>query len=252
MPDNNNNEADEERKRRLRSVLRHHASGRGSEHLHNDDHDEDHDDRHPDHAKVEEHNKASSHDKDHAHEEKSMKEILKAAGMRALGGGIPGAAAMGLQVLTLMWMRTTMNYQYRYGTTTGEALRALYAEGGVRRFYRGVGPGLIQGPMSRFGDTAANAGMLALLASSKTTKDWPSAMKTFCASGAAATWRIFLMPVDTLKTSLQENGASGLSKLGQKMKTGGPRDLYRAELFVPHVGHFPWFATFNFLQENIP
>lgn len=48
--------------------------------------------------------------------------------------------------------------QYRYGTTTTEALRHLYREGGVVRFYRGLGPALLQGPLSRFGDTAANAG----------------------------------------------------------------------------------------------
>lgn len=30
----------------------------------------------------------------------------------AIGGGIPGAAAMGVQVLSLMWLRTVLNYQY--------------------------------------------------------------------------------------------------------------------------------------------
>lgn len=34
--------------------------------------------------------------------------------------------------------------QYRYGTTTTHALKTLYREGGVLRFYRGVGPALIQ------------------------------------------------------------------------------------------------------------
>ena len=57
-------------------------------------------------------------------------------------------------------MRTTVNFQYRYGMSTIEALKHLYAEGGIRRFYRGVGPALIQGPLSRFGDTASNAGLL--------------------------------------------------------------------------------------------
>jgi hypothetical protein len=33
-----------------------------------------------------------------------------------------------------MWLRTTMNYQYRYGTTTTEAIRTLYREGGVMRW----------------------------------------------------------------------------------------------------------------------
>jgi len=34
--------------------------------------------------------------------------------------------------------------QYRYGTTTTHALKTLYREGGVLRFYRGLGPALIQ------------------------------------------------------------------------------------------------------------
>jgi hypothetical protein len=63
--------------------------------------------------------------------------------------------AMGVQVCSLMWLRTTMNYQYRYGTSTSQALKALYADGGVKRFYKGIGPALFQGPLSRFGDTAS-------------------------------------------------------------------------------------------------
>jgi hypothetical protein len=35
--------------------------------------------------------------------------ILKKAGKRALGGGVPGAIAMATQVVTLMPLRTTMN-----------------------------------------------------------------------------------------------------------------------------------------------
>jgi hypothetical protein len=31
-----------------------------------------------------------------------------------------------LQVLSLMWLRTTVNYQYRFGTSTSVALRTLY------------------------------------------------------------------------------------------------------------------------------
>ena len=69
-----------------------------------------------------------------------------------------------------MWLRTTMNYQYRYGTTTTQALKALYAQGGVVRFYRGLLPALFQGPLSRFGDTAANAGVLSLLDSHSNTR----------------------------------------------------------------------------------
>lgn len=94
-----------------------------------------------------------------------------------------------------------MNYQYRNGGTFFGALRHLYADGGIPRFYRGVLPALIQGPMSRFGDTAANTGVLTFLNNIESTKDLPVAAKTVCASAAAAGWRIFLMPVDTVKVS---------------------------------------------------
>ena len=53
--------------------------------------------------------------------------------------------------------------------------------------------------MSRFGDTAANTGILTLLNNVDSTKDLPVAAKTLAASAAAAGWRIFLMPVDTVK-----------------------------------------------------
>lgn len=92
-----------------------------------------------------------------------------------------------------------VNYQYRNGGTFFGALRHLYGDGGIPRFYRGVLPALIQGPMSRFGDTAANTGVLTLLDNIESTKDLPVAAKTVCASAAAAGWRIFLMPVDTVK-----------------------------------------------------
>ena len=39
----------------------------------------------------------------------------------------------------------------RYGAGTVDALRQLYAEGGIRRFYRGVAPALIEGPLIRWG-----------------------------------------------------------------------------------------------------
>ncbi len=77
-------------------------------------------------------------------------DTLKKAAWKATGGGLAGAAAMFVNVGTLMWMRTTVNFQYRYGMGTMEAIRHLYKDGGIRRFYQGVGPALFQGPLSRF------------------------------------------------------------------------------------------------------
>lgn len=182
-------------------------------------------------------------------------EIRKKATKRALGGGAAGSAAMLCQVCSLMWLRTTMNYQYRNGTTTTHALKTLYAEGGIRRFYRGIGPGLLQGPLSRFGDTAANTGVLTVMNAHPNTKHLPTPVKTFGASLAAASWRIFLMPIDASKTILQVEGKDGLKKLRAKVAVGGPRVLWHGALAASgatFVGHYPWFATFNMLDENLP
>lgn len=188
-------------------------------------------------------------------ENSDIKNIIDKSIKRAIGGGVSGAAAMGCQVMSLMWLRTTMNYQYRYGTNTTTAIKHLYREGGIRRFYRGIGPALFQGPLSRFGDTAANAGMLEFLNSQEKTKELPIAVKTMSASLAAALWRVNLMPIDTLKTTLQVNGKNGLSLLANKYRTNGLGVFYHGTLgtfSATYLGHFPWFFTFNYLDEIIP
>eukprot|EP01006_Ploeotia_vitrea_P052447 TRINITY_DN67689_c11_g2_i1.p1 TRINITY_DN67689_c11_g2~~TRINITY_DN67689_c11_g2_i1.p1 ORF type:complete len:405 (+),score=37.44 TRINITY_DN67689_c11_g2_i1:77-1291(+) len=180
--------------------------------------------------------------------------ILAQAGKRALGGGLPGAAAMVVQVLSLMWLRTTMNYQYRHGTSTLTALKYLHSQGGIPRFYQGVVPALIQGPLSRFGDTAANAGAFALLESYDTTRNLPSPVKTVFASASAGLWRICLMPVDTCKTVLQVEGAKGWGILHHKYTQRGVPAFYQGALAASgatFVGHYPFFATHNYLQENL-
>ena len=134
--------------------------------------------------------------------EKKPKPDLMKVLKRAAEGGLAGGTAMAINVCTLMWIRTTINYQYRYGTGTTEAFKKLYAEGGILRFYRGLGPALLQGPLSRFGDTAANTGALALLDSFDATEGWPVGIKTICASVAAGLFRIALMPIDTVKTTM--------------------------------------------------
>jgi len=185
----------------------------------------------------------------------SFGETMKKAGYRALGGGASGAAAMVIQVGSLMWMRTTMNYQYRYGMTTTDALRTLYNDGGILRFYRGVGPALIQGPVSRFGDTAANAGVLEMFEQSESMNNWPTPVKTVFASGAASSMRVCLVPVDTVKTIMQVEGKEGIPKLMAKYKAGGPVVFFHgagATMAASFVGHYPWFTVFNTLQQNWP
>lgn len=43
---------------------------------------------------------------------------------------------MAVQVVTLMPLRSLMNYQYRFGSSMSDAAHKLYADGGARRFYR--------------------------------------------------------------------------------------------------------------------
>ena len=95
-----------------------------------------------------------------------------------------------------------MNYQYRYGHTLKEVLQILYQEGGIARFYQGLVPALLQGPLSRFCDTAANSGTLALFDAFEAT--WLSpGLRTLGASAVAASFKVLLMPLDALKTIMQ-------------------------------------------------
>ena len=52
----------------------------------------------------------------------------------------------------------------------------------------------VQGPLSRFGDTAANSGTLAVLDSYESTSTLPVAVKTLAASTASAGFRIVRPP----------------------------------------------------------
>eukprot|EP00668_Euglena_longa_P013018 GGOE01015555.1.p1 GENE.GGOE01015555.1~~GGOE01015555.1.p1 ORF type:complete len:650 (-),score=219.86 GGOE01015555.1:8-1957(-) len=184
-----------------------------------------------------------------------LRMALRRAFRRALGGGVAGMLAMVIQVISLMWLRTTMNYQYRHGHSTREVLVLLYREGGVGRFYQGLTPALIQGPLSRFCDTAANTGVLSLLDAFATTAALPVGVRTLLASAVAAAMRIMLMPVDALKTILQVEGRSGAVTLLRKVQDNGPAVLFAgalASIAAGFVGHYPWFTMYNWLNVVLP
>jgi hypothetical protein len=134
-------------------------------------------------------------------------------------------------------------------------LKALYVDGGIPCFYKGIIPVFMQGPLSRFGDTAANIGTVVLLDNMDATKDLPVAAKTMAASAAAALFRIFLMPIDTLKTSMQVGGKDGLTNLKNKFRAKGPGVFWYGALAsasATFVGHYPWFLTYNTLNAYLP
>jgi len=168
----------------------------------------------------------------------------------ATKGGVTGAAAQAVNVFALMWMRTTMNYQMAKGGDMIPTIKLLYKEGGIPRFYRGIIPALVQSPIARFGDTFANAGALSIMQDVNV----PIAVKTAVASGAAGGIRILLMPLDAWKTNKQVHGGSGLSSLLTKVKTSGVSSLFHgsiAQASATAVGHWPWFVTYNYLDEYL-
>mmetsp|Transcript_39082 Transcript_39082/g.94957 ORF Transcript_39082/g.94957 Transcript_39082/m.94957 type:complete len:163 (-) Transcript_39082:460-948(-) len=63
------------------------------------------------------------------------------------------------------------------------------------------------------------------------------------------------MPIDACKTILQVEGSTGLTKLGAKIKQGGPLVLFHGSMgamSATFVGHYPWFYTYNFLNTSLP
>lgn len=174
----------------------------------------------------------------------------KRSASSAFRGGISGSIAMVLQVVLLMWLRTVVNYQYKHGVSVLVAFRTLYKEGGILRFYRGASFALLTGPISRFGDTAANEGIKDLLSGS----NLPVWAITLMASLTAACWRVAITPLDTIKTTLQVSGTTGWDRLFLKIRTNGIHVLWDGAIgnwLGTLAGHYPWFIVNNFLENKI-
>jgi hypothetical protein len=182
-----------------------------------------------------------------------MGAIFHRAAKKGLGGGIPGAMAGAVQVLTLMWIRTIINYQYRYGTTFRQAFKTLRNQGGIRRFYQGVGFALIQNPLSKFGSTAANDGLAVILKNLQSTSSWGHGRRTMVGSIVVGIWRVILMPVDTCKTVLQVDSTEGFKDLMRKVRAGKVHILYEgavANAIASAFSFYPWFYMYNRLSNS--
>ena len=170
---------------------------------------------------------------------------------KSILSGINAYKAMSIQVLSLMWLRTIMNYQYKNGLTIKETIKILYKEGGIKRFYSGIIPALIHGPLCRFGDAFSNALILNLLK----TKNFPIFFKTALASVTAGLVRVIFTPVDTIKTLNQTDGENSFKILKNKIKNNNIFVLYHGCMvngLITLLGHYPWFLTHNYLNKFIP
>jgi hypothetical protein len=177
--------------------------------------------------------------------------ILEKSYKKAINGGLSGFIAMSFQVTSLMWLRTIVNNQYNTGFTFKNTFNNLMKDGGFIRFYRGYPYAMMLAPLSRFGDTAMNIGVMTMLKD----KDLSLVTKTFLGSCGASLWRISIMPFDTCKTSMQVNGSDGMKLIKNKIRINGYGTLYHGSLAAASstmVGHFPWFFTYNYLNTNIP
>lgn len=165
----------------------------------------------------------------------------------AVRGGMSGFTAGIVQVILFMWLRTVMNYQYSHGGRFTDVCRTLYRSGGLLRFYRGLSLALIQTPLSRFGDTAAFTLVRELRA--RLSLSWPSYIMTLFSTSLATIWRIFITPIDTLKTSYQVHGDT--HALLYRVQQGGLCELYSgcaANLGAAWLGNYTWFTTFGILR----
>jgi hypothetical protein len=182
------------------------------------------------------------------------KSVLAHAVHEGVNGGLAGL----VQVLTMMWLRTTVNYQYRYGVNLHVALVELYRQGGVARFYKGLPYAMVQGPLCKFGAVASNEGAKRLVHSHFHNLTHISS-RIFLASCLGSfmnvMWRIFLMPLDTVKTILQVDGLGGFDALVRRVLV--ERDfsvLFRgskATILATFIGH-SWFFVHNWLESVWP
>lgn len=163
----------------------------------------------------------------------------------AIQSGMAGSAAMAVQVTALMWLRTTVNVQYSQGMGTRQAWRHLYQQGGIRRFYRGFPVALVQAPLSRFGDVVSYAATREL--------ELPRWQTTALGAAGSAAWKLAIMPLDTLKTSLQVHGTT--RELVRKVRSAGPGTLFHGYLGAAGataLGYYPWFFTYGLLDDKLP
>lgn len=163
---------------------------------------------------------------------------------------------MVVQIAFMMPIDTTVTYQYRYGLSMDSACRKLYNGGGIVRLYSGILPALLQGPLSRFGDTASNAAVIAIMEKHPETKGLPIVAQTLLGSVAAASWRILLMPLDVTKTMAQVHGSKqGWHEVAGRFREAGVGTLWRgssASFLSTVCSHLPWYTTFNFLNKHLP
>lgn len=154
-----------------------------------------------------------------------------------------------LCVPAFMWLNTVTTHQYRHGGCVRQAIRTLYSEGGVRRFYRGIVPALLYSPALRCAGLAANEGLVVT-----EHKELSLSTCALLASCIAATSRVLLMPIDAWRTAKQVNGTNGLSMLIDKARKK-PVSLWygsASSVLSTVVSNYVWCLSNTWLRQELP
>lgn len=171
--------------------------------------------------------------------------------LTGIKSGFAGSLAGFLQVLCFMWARTVMNVQYANGGDFSTILIRLWNEGGLMRLYRGLAYALVQNPLSRFGDIGANSAGSVYFRESKINVFVQTATTTLLSS----LWRVFMTPIDFLKTNMQVHGNNGLIFSLKRGKREGFTIFWSGSLAIllsNWAGSYPWFTTYNVMQIHVP
>ena len=156
-----------------------------------------------------------------------------------------GFMAGTIQTSAIMPLKTTLNYQYTNGTSTESAIMRLYKTGGIRRFYKGFAPAVLLNSISRFGETYINTTIMQ-------QTELPLYQQTALSSILTAGYRSLLMPLDVVKTNFQVKGDAAMKNIRKQMKKRGIYYLWNGtvpQCTATMVGHFPWYFTYNYLNN---
>lgn len=174
----------------------------------------------------------------------------------AIGGGLGGATATALQTLMFEPVRITMEHRQRHGVKTTEAIKALFAAGGLSHFYPNVFQTLVQDPASRFAGTATNTGMLTFLDSNPYTQRLPPMIKTAVAPSLTCM-------VTTVLTSISNFSAKVLQTEVEQARESLAKKTNEFEIPRPEFGamatgarsfadHYLWSTMYNYIQAILP
>jgi hypothetical protein len=127
-----------------------------------------------------------------------------------------------------------------------KAFQVLYSQGGVPRFYQGFLVAICLAPLSRFGAIVANH-----LAMHLVSAGVPMAVRTLLGAALGVAWRIFILPLDTVKSTMQVEGAGAFSALKRRIAAQGFGAMYsgaRALGTQTLMSNFPFFLVYNTLD----